>query len=127
MGTSTIISPDFCENGSGPPRGTDFDAVAQPRGLELELLLHGCYRHHPLVCIPQVLPRFLRLHGSRLEHENARDDLQGLCHISWFYLLLLSSSPAKRFRCLGLAAIENGFYLLSVTMPANRARVPTPV
>src|ERR1700719_3014715 len=44
--------------------GTDFDTVAQPRGLEL--LLHGCYRHHPLVCVPQVLPRFLRLHRSRL-------------------------------------------------------------
>jgi len=56
--------------------GTDFDAVAQPRGLEL--LLHGCYRHHPLVCVPQVLPRFLRLHGSRLEQENARDDLQAV-------------------------------------------------
>ena len=34
--------------------------------------------HHPPVCIPQVLPRFLRLHGSRLEHENARDDLQAI-------------------------------------------------
>ena len=56
--------------------GTDFDAIAQPR--RLELLLHGCYRRHPLVCIPQVLPRFLRLHGSRLEHENARDDLQAV-------------------------------------------------
>ena len=99
--------------------GTDFDAVAQPRGLEL--LLHGCYRHHPLVGVPQVLPRLLRLHGPRFEHENARDDLQAIgdavLHLLKQHLLLpqqlilfaLRVAPLVMSSIASSSRVESGF------------------